>query len=200
LREPILELTRVLPYTANEIARSIYFGADVVGGLIDVGDPMEYISQTGKLAVATMSDLDTTTNLMNATMKAFKADYSEVVNYTDAFAYAFSKADLPISQLATSFGNIAGQARAVGVGLEESLAALVEMRNSGATTATAMTQLASLMTALQKPSKDLKNIMSDVGVNKATIENEGLIASMQKIEAAAQSQGKSWAVLQTLLL
>jgi len=38
LREPILELTKIIPYSANEIARSIYFGADVMGGLVDVAD------------------------------------------------------------------------------------------------------------------------------------------------------------------
>ena len=191
LREPILELTKVLPYTANEIARSIYFGADVMGGLIDVADTMKYVEQTGKLAVATLSDLDTTTSLMNATMKAFRAPAEEVAKYTDAFAYAFSKADLPINQLATNFGNIAGQARNLGVSVEESLAALVEMRNSGATTATAMTQLGALMTALQKPSKGMATIMKEVGVNTASIRTDGLVESLRKIEEAARASGKS---------
>ena len=101
-------------------------------------------------------------------------------NILDAFAYAFSKADLPIAELENRFGDLAGRARILGVDIKEVLASVVELRNGGSGTAESITQMTAVMTALMNPGKKLAKVMQVAGVSMQSISDKGLVNTLSK--------------------
>jgi len=113
-----------------------------------------------KVAVASTED---SVNLLTGTLNAFGKDASESEDVAAKFFKTIELGRTRASELAVSFGRTAPMAAQLGISLDELQASYAAVTIGGVKTAEAATQIRGAMTALVKPTTDMKKALRQLG-------------------------------------
>jgi TP901 family phage tail tape measure protein len=118
-----------------------------------------------QLATASGTSLKETVDLVTSVMDAFDKKGSDAADITNKIAQAANTSKASVGDLAEEFKAAAPAAAAAGLTFEETTAALATMANAGGQAgARQATGLKQLLAELEKPSKDFKQIIIDLGL------------------------------------
>lgn len=121
-------LGEVTEYTAAQVTQMQVELAKLGFNETEILDATQYILQ---FATATGADIPAAAKLAGAALRAFNAETSETQRYVSAMAVATTKSALDFSYLESSMSTIAPVANAFGFAIEDTVALLGTLANSG---------------------------------------------------------------------
>lgn len=140
------------------------------------------------LARTAVMDFGAATSLLTGTLNAYGMASSQAMSAASKFFTTIQLGRVTGSELANSIGTVIPMAASLGVTLDELNASIVAMTIGGIDARKTMTGLRSAMTALQKPSEDMKDVVRNLGFTSP----EQLVAAkgwQGALEAIAESSG-----------
>lgn len=142
---------------------------------------IDVLVTSAKLAKAAHLDQATAVKAVTSGMKAFDTSAKETAN---SLMKIEQTGMTEVRLLANYFGEIAGQADAMNLKLEETSSALAAVSQMSGTTEKGATQLRALFRELISPTDELNELFKDMGGTMRAIEQVGLAGVLERIEKA----------------
>lgn len=172
LKQGVVDLMQVIPKSADDLGGSLY--EIYSSGISNASDALKTLEATGKLATAGLGQTAEATTLMTVAINAFGLDASKSDQIANTLFKTVKLGITTVSQLSTNFGQVAGQAAAVGVSFEDVMAATAAMTTVTGKTAESQTQLAALFKEIGDANGQFGKGLKENGM---TLENfRGLLA------------------------
>lgn len=145
-------------YGMGEVAE----GAKVIGQAgYDASQTIQVLGATMELAQGTISDVDSTADLLTTTLMSFRKSAGDAAGTADIMAAAINRSKLDIEKLRTVFNYIGPVAMDAGISMQEATAALMLLANNGMKASTIGTSLRNLFSQLASPSAKLRDYFKD---------------------------------------
>lgn len=168
-----------------------------VGSGVEWSKSLGLISVAEKLAVATRSDLDSTTKVLVSTLKSYGLEIKDAGDLSDLFFSIIDKGDIKMADLSASFAKIAPVAKISGVSLEEVGAAIATLTASGIKPAEAIEYLRGAISNIISPSGQAKDLAAELGINfgAAGLKADGLAGLLKKVSEATGGSADKMKIL-----
>lgn len=162
ISDSIYAIAKSSRYTAAEVAQSMQVLAQAGVAAKDL--PM-VAKQTDWFATATASDPKLAAELVTTSMNVFAIDASNVTRSTNAMTAALNLSKLETAGLATAFNYLAPQAAQLGMSMEQTLAIIANMAQSGIKASTIGTGISQMLKEFSAPKPRLRNMLKEVGLS-----------------------------------
>ena len=146
-------------------------------------EALDVLEQSAKASTAGLGDVKTIADLTTSAINAYGSEVLSAGEVTDILTAAVKEGKLEASSLAGSLGSLIPTASALGIEFSEVTAMMAAMSKTGTSAEEASTQLSSVMTALVKPSKELKELFPDI---LKVVREDGLFAALELIKEGAE--------------
>jgi len=183
LGDELLRLSTEVGKPVGELAQGLY---QVISAGVDAGEAIDVLRVASKAAEAGLSDIYTSVDGLTSVLNAYGASSRDAQRYADAFFAAIKMGKTTMQELAASVGRVAPLAAQLKIPFEDVAAALAVLTQSGASTAEAVTQLASLLEAVLDPSEQAKKLAEDLGIawDTAALRSKGLAQFLSDVAKA----------------
>jgi len=162
LAKTAMELGSTTKFSSLEIAKGM--GVFAQAGLT-VNETLSVITDTAKLATATLFDFAKTSELVTSILKAWNLSATDTKKITDILATSINVSKLNMTGLATSLEYVTGVAPQLNVNLQETTALLATMVDRGVDASIAGTSLRAVMSELLKPTDAFRREVANLGLN-----------------------------------
>lgn len=168
-----------------------------VGSGVKWSESLDLIATAEKLAVATRSDLDSTTKVLVSTLNSYGLEVKDAGDVSDLFFSIIDKGDIKMVDLANSFAKVAPIAKISGVSLEEVGAAIATLTASGIKPAESIEYLRGAISNIISPSSMARDLAAELGINfsAAGIKADGLQGLLVKVAAATGGSADKMKIL-----
>jgi hypothetical protein len=144
-------------------------------------------------AEAVHGDLIPSTTLLTGTMQVFGAKAQDAEKYASALTYAFYHGIPNVQQLQQALANVAGEANALNIPIEDVIASLDFLVQHGLSASTAGNSLRYMLSALTDPTSKASQELAALGIESINA-SDGLKTLVEKVDAAAAAAKKTPAV------
>ena len=156
------ELGKTTKYSATEVAG----GMEMMGKAgFDNGQIIAGIGPILAAAAAEGADFGETTSIVSNVMKGMGLSMSETGRVADVLTLAGARTNSSISSLGESMAIVAPTARQLKVPLEDAVSAVAMLQDVGIDASTSGSAVATMLTNLSKPSKEVAAKMKAMGVS-----------------------------------
>lgn len=160
-------------------AQAIQLGADTAFSSKEAAEGMENLAAAGfatneimdampgllDLAAASGEDLATSSDIAASTLRGFGLAASDAGHVADVLAENANRTNSSVYETGEAMKYVAPLARAAGLSMEETAAAIGIMANAGIQGSQAGTTLRGAISRLSKPTKDMKEAMKELGIS-----------------------------------
>lgn len=161
LGNTIISVATSTKFSVSEVASATLELAKAGLSMQEIQNSLEGLA---RLATATGSDITQASGLIVTALRAFDISSAETARVVDYMANAVVNSRLDIESLATGFSYIASSAAQANIPIEEVVAQLGILSNSGLRASTAATGLRMAILKLVSPSDDVKQVLSSYGI------------------------------------
>lgn len=181
LRGDVLQLSVAMGVDATVAAKGLY---QAVSAGIPQENAFAFMTVAAKTAIANVTDVETSVNVLTNVINAYKLPVSEATNISDKLFSAVLGGKTTMEELSQSMSKGTVPAAALGVSLDELLASIVAITLQGTPTAEAFTQVNATMTALKDPSKEMQSAIEGMGFasSRAAIASIGYGQVLQNLK------------------
>lgn len=169
--------------TAEELKdlkdQAIQLGADTAFSAKEAAEGMENLASAGfttseimdampgmlNLAAAAGEDLATSSDIAASTLRGFGLEASDAAHVADVLAENANRTNSSVAETGEAMKYVAPLARAAGISMEETAAAIGIMANAGIQGSQAGTTLRGALSRLSKPTDDMKAAMDELGIS-----------------------------------
>lgn len=145
----VAAITQEIPIKAPEAAKALY---QIVSAGHDGANGLKILEVSAKAAVGGLTETETAADAITTVLNAYKKSASEASSISDQLFTTVRLGKTTFGELGSSIAQVAPLAAAMGVSIEEVLAAVASLTKQGTPTAQAMTQIRA---AIQGASKEL---------------------------------------------
>lgn len=179
LQSNVQSLAQEFNRTQLDVATAAYQGFS--NQVIRTADDLFLLQEALRLSRISGASATESVNLLSSAMNAFELNSTQARRVTNAFFRTFEYGRVLATDIANTFGRSAVSARAAGLEYEEALAFIATTTRRGIRPAEAQTQLNALVTALLKPSEELKKLVEGLGFADPTqlVAQEGFIGFLR---------------------
>ena len=168
---------------AVDSAKALY---QAISAGIPKENALEFLRIATEAAIGGVTDTETAVDGLTTVINAFKLPLSDAQKVADLMFTTVKGGKTTFEELSASLFQVAPIAAASGVSFEEVSAALATMTKQGVPTTVATTQLRQAMVALQKPTKEMNEVIQDMGYEsgQAILEEIGLADTLNALRDA----------------
>lgn len=173
LRDQALQLGADTSFSASQAAEGM---ENLAAAGFSVTETMEAMPGLLDLAAASGEDLSASSDIAASAIRGFGLEASEAAHVADVLAANANMTNSSVAQTGEALKYIAPVARAAGISLEETSAAIGLMANAGIQGSQAGTTLRGALSRLSKPTDDMCQVMDKLGLE--FYDNEGKMKSL----------------------
>lgn len=173
LRDQALQLGADTSFSASQAAEGM---ENLAAAGFSVTETMEAMPGLLDLAAASGEDLSASSDIAASAIRGFCLEASEAAHVADVLAANANMTNSSVAQTGEALKYIAPVARAAGISLEETSAAIGLMANAGIQGSQAGTTLRGALSRLSKPTDDMCQVMDKLGLE--FYDNEGKMKSL----------------------
>ena len=192
LKKGILDMTTSANKSATELSRGLYglLSAQVKNvteaesGVINIANALKTLETISKTATAGLTDVNTTTRALTATLNAYGLAAEDANDVSDVFFKTVELGQITFEELATSIGFVLGPAANLNIRIEELFSSIATLTKGGLPAQRVMTGLRALFSSLLTPSNMAKNAAEELGIewNSLAIKSRGLINFLRDLK------------------
>lgn len=173
LRDQALQLGADTSFSAQEAAQGMESLAAAGFTTSEIMDAMPGLLD---LAAASGEDLATSSDIAASTLRGFGLAASEAGHVADVLATNANRTNSSVAQTGEAMKYVAPLARAAGISMEETAAAIGIMANAGIQGSQAGTTLRGAISRLSKPTSQMQEAMDELGIS--FYDSEGKMKSL----------------------
>lgn len=158
----ILDLSRHLPQTANDLAEGFY---QIVSSGFDGRDAIDVLNASAKAATAGLSTTAQAVTAITSVLNSFGYQAKESTRVSDALFATVDYGVITFPQLTQTIAHFAGTAARAGVSIEDAGTAIAVMTRAGLSASESGVSLNQVLGKLLKPSTELSTAMQKLGIN-----------------------------------
>jgi TP901 family phage tail tape measure protein len=155
-------------FSENDIASSL---SEMVKAGLSAADAMELVANSTNVARAEINpatgelgDLTAISLQLSDVLAGFGVDAKNAASAVDVLAQGALDSKLSISELSAAVGPIGSLAKTAGLGLEQTVASLAKLRDTGLSASESSTQLRTVLQAAIAPAAGYKDRMQELGL------------------------------------
>ena len=173
LRSQAVELGADTSFSASEAAQGM---ENLAAAGFETNEIMDAMPGLLDLAAASGEDLASSSDIAASTLRGFGLAASEAGHVADVLAENANRTNSSVAETGEAMKYIAPLARAAGISMEETAAAIGIMANAGIQGSQAGTTLRGALSRLSKPTDDMLQAMDELGI--AFYDSEGKMLSL----------------------
>jgi len=183
MEESLKELSVESGRSLDDLTKGLY---DTVSAGIQAGDAIEFMGVASKTAVAGVSDVATSVDILTTLTNSYGYTASDAESISDMLFATIRAGKTTLPELAHGMSYVASTAAQANVPLEETLAALATMTALGVPTTQAARSINQALLGFIRPSTQAAERASSLGIelSAATLASEGLLGSMSLLREA----------------
>jgi TP901 family phage tail tape measure protein len=198
LRPTEAQMEKVRSKAMEMGAATVFSAKDSADAMLELGkagftveEAMDSVDEVLQLAAASGMSMADSAAMAARTINAFGLETKDLAHVNDVLAKAVNSTSLEITDLQTAFAYVGPIAQGLGMSLEETSAALGLMRDAGIAAETSGRALREGLTRLINPTKDVKEVTAELGLNfkTATGELKPLDQIISELEPHAKNTG-----------
>ena len=181
--DAVLNLSRTVPQSANDIAKGLY---DIASSGFQGADGLLVVEASAKAASAGLSTTAEAAKAIDAVLNAYGLSAASATSVSDVLFQTVNLGVLSFQDLTSVIGDTVGSAAAARIPIEQLGAAIAAVTLSGISPSEAGTSVNNLITALIKPSEDLAKLYQRLGYEsgEAALQSRGLSGVLEDIRQA----------------
>lgn len=173
LRQQAIDLGADTAFSASQAAEGM---ENLAAAGFTTNEIMEAMPGMLDLAAASGEDLANSADIAASTLRGFGLEASEAGHVADVLAENANRTNSSVAETGEAMKYIAPLARAAGISMEETAAAIGIMANAGIQGSQAGTTLRGALSRLSKPAADMQEAMDELGVS--FYDSEGKMLSL----------------------
>lgn len=178
----ILELTKTIPISADEMANAAYFiGSAGYSGAAGI----QVLTQSAKAAAAGLGDTTTIADAVTSALTAYKMSAEEAGRVTDVMTNIVIQGKTAPAALAGALGRVLPIASAAGVEFEDIAASVATMTKVGMSAEESIVALRGILGALIAPGSQATDALASVGLStdelRKSIRDDGLLIALKDL-------------------
>lgn len=188
MKEDVLGLSKEFGILTDDLVPAL---GTAIGSGIPEENVIDFLTVAAKAAKAGATDAQTSVKALSATLNAFQIPVKDANKVADSFFNAIDKGVTTFPELSASMSQVAPQAAAMGLSLEDVLAAVTAMTLQGEPTSGAITKIAGSLTALQRTTPAMEQALKNLGfeTGQAAIDALGYQGTLEALRAEADRTG-----------
>jgi TP901 family phage tail tape measure protein len=188
MKRDVLALSKEYGILTDDIVPAL---ATAVGSGIPEENVMDFLRTSAIAAKAGATDTNSAVTALAASINAFKIPVKDAAAVSDSFFKAIDLGVTSFPELAASMSRVSPQAAAMGLSLDDVLAALSAMTLQGTPTAEAVTNISGSLTALQRVTPPMAQALKNLGfaTGQAALDALGYQGTMEALRAEADRMG-----------
>jgi len=168
---------------ANDLAKGMY---DILSSAIDTGDALFVLYTASKSAVAGLSDVSQSVDILTSLMKSYGFTAEQLVHVNDVLFQGVIRGRFTYEKLESAMGYLIPIASQVGLEFEELMSVMTTATRKGQHLDMVSRGLALAIQNIIKPSEQARKAAEELGVDLslAALRSEGLIGFLRRINEA----------------
>lgn len=160
--EQILEMSRHLPQSANNLAEGFY---QIASSGFHGNDALRVLAASGKAAAAGLATTSQAVTAITATLNAYGLKADQATRVSDTLFATVNYGVITFPQLTQALSHVVGTAARAGISIEDMSAAMATMTLSGLSASESGVSLNQVLSKLLKPSKALTAATQEMGIS-----------------------------------
>jgi len=179
-RDSILAYASTSTQPLEQITNAL---GNAIGSGVDYAESLDLLAVAEKLAVATRSDLDSTTKVLVSTLNSYGLSIKDAQSVSDLFFKIIDEGDISMTDLSNSFAKVAPIAKISGISLAEVGAAIATLTASGIKPAESIEYLRGAISNIISPTKQAQDLSAELGIqfNAAGLKANGLAGTLEQV-------------------
>lgn len=181
LRNSILDLSRRVPQSANQLAKGLY--QVISAGVTDTSDALMLLEESAKTATAGLTSTFTAVDIGTTIINAYGLKVSDINKVNDVLFNTVKEGKTTFEQLAGSLGTAVPFAAQAEISIEELTAALATLTKGGLSTDESVTALRQTIATYLKPTNEAASIAKKLGIefSTAALKSKGLLGAFKDL-------------------
>jgi TP901 family phage tail tape measure protein len=184
--QDILDMAPRLGAAPRELAEGLFF---VTSAGFRGAEAMEVLEQAGKASAAGLGEIATVADAVTSAINAYGQENLSAGRATDILTAAVREGKLEAESLTPVLGRLLPTAAAMGIEFDQVAGSLAVFSRTGTDAAQGATSLQAIMTTLQKPTKQSRDLIEGAGLSMAGLREVaagpgGLIQVLRLLEGA----------------
>jgi len=194
LAEGVKDLSVASGRGLDDLTKGLY---DTISAGVDAGESIEFLGTASRLAVAGVTDVATSVDLLTTVVNAYGASADEAAIISDQLFATVQIGKTTVPELANAMQYVAGTASQAGISTQELLAAIAALTLQGMPATVAARSLNQALLGFIKPSSEAAKKAAELGIglNATTLQSEGLIGALEQIREGADGDIEAMAEL-----
>ncbi len=195
LADNVRELSVQFGAPAVETASALY--QTISAGFSDAADSSQVLTTALKLGIGGVTDTTTAVDGLTTILNSYEIDAGGATDVSDKLFIAMRAGKTTIGELSSSMGTVTSIAAALGVGLDEVLAATSALTTGGKKTKIAVTELRQVFVNILKPSAQAAMLAKELGIefNAAALRSKGLAGFLEEVRAKTGGSTEAMSLL-----
>lgn len=161
LKDQVVALGNEIPKTKEELSAGLY---QVISNGVPENNWIAFLEQSAKASVGGIADLGQTVTVTSTIIKNYGLEWDKAGEIQDKIQMTAKNGVTSFEQLAAALPRVSGNAATLGVSIDELMATFATLTGVSGNTAEVSTQLASVFTALVKPSSEATKMAQEMGI------------------------------------
>ena len=201
LKSDLLDLSKEMGVTTDELVPALY---QAISAGVPPENVIDFLRVGAKASIGGVTDLTTAIDGLTTITNAWGLESDQAGRVADVMFTGVKLGKTTMAELSASMFQAAPLAAALGVSVEEVVAATATLTKSGVPTSVAMTQMRQAMVALTKPTADMTTLLEKTGFasGEALIEAKGFTGALNALTEAADNDkevmGKAFGSVEAL--
>ena len=184
LQKQLLSISSTYGESIDSVNESAY---QALSASVKTEDLLTILDVAQKASIAGFTDSTTAIDGLTSVINAYGMSVEEADDLANKFLITQNLGKTTFGEIASSIGQIAPNAKIVGLSIDDILAAIATLTSQGVSTDEAITQLNGAINSIIDPSKEASEAAAQLGVefNEEALRSKGLIQFLTDIKDAA---------------
>lgn len=172
LRDQVKDLASKYGLARDVLANGLY---ETISNGVSENNWMSYLEQSAKTSIGATAELGSVVGVVATVIKNYGVEWEKAGTIQDMIQLAAVKGKTSFEEMANALPRVTTNAAKLGISIDELLAAFSTLTGVTGNTNEASTQLAAVLTALVKPSREAQKMAKAMGIefNAASIKSAG---------------------------
>lgn len=187
----------VSQFGGDQVTQAAAFYDVISAGAKNAGEAQDVMITANKLAIGGVSDLGSTTKVLNNILNAFQVNARDSGKVADSLFAAVKTGVTTVPELAQFLGNLSSTASAAGISFREMNAAVSAATANGQKTSIAVTGLQQILVSILKPTSQARTLAKELGLefDVAALRAKGLQGFLKDLTAGVENNEEAMTLL-----
>lgn len=181
LKQGVYDISDATGKSAEDISNAMY---EAISSGVETSEVLEFMTSAAKNAKAGFTETATSVDVLTTILNAYGMSASEAKKISDELIITQNIGKTTVDEMGSAFGKVAGLASQLNVPIEQLLAGVATITQTGTGASESINGMRAAMSNIIKPSKEAKETAKQLGIefNATALQSKGLAGFMEDVK------------------